>query len=50
MNACSSYLAAPPISVPTTPQDEAVLPQGIRAELVGILAGMLLHRCQEASS
>jgi hypothetical protein len=50
MNTCSSYLDAPTISVPATLQDEAVLPQGVRAELVVILAGMLLHRCQEASS
>jgi hypothetical protein len=50
MNTCSSYLDAPAISVSATLQDEAVLPQGIRAELVGILAGMLLHRCREASS
>ena len=50
MNTCWSYLDAPAISVPATLQDEAVLPQGVRAELVVILAGMLLHRCQEASS
>jgi hypothetical protein len=47
-NTCSSYLDAPVTSVP--PHDETILPQGIRAELVVILAGMLLHRCQEASS
>jgi hypothetical protein len=50
MNACSSYLEAPATSVPAPPDDEAVLPQGVRAELVVILAGMLLHHCQEASS
>ena len=50
MNACSAYLDAPATSVAATSHDEAVLPQGVRAELVGILAGMLLHRCQEASS
>jgi len=50
MNTCSSYLDAPAISVPAPPHDETIFPQGVRAELVGILAGMLLHRCQEASS
>ena len=50
MNACSAYLDAPATSVAATSHDEAVLPQGVRAELVGILAGMLLHRCQEARS
>jgi hypothetical protein len=48
MNTCSSYLDAPVTPVP--PHDETILPQGVRAELVVILAGMLLHRCQEASS
>ena len=43
-------LDAPATSVAATSHDEAVLPQGVRAELVVILAGMLLHRCQEASS
>jgi hypothetical protein len=50
MNTCSSYLDAPAISVPAPPHDETIFPQGVRAELVGILAGMLLHRYQEASS
>ena len=48
MNAYSLGVAPPPISVPTTPDDAAVLPQGVRAEVVLILAGMLLHGCQEA--
>jgi hypothetical protein len=50
MNVCSSYLDTSATSVPAPPHDEAVLPQGVRAELVVILAGMLLHRCQEESS
>src|SRR5215469_10958647 len=50
MNTCSSYLDPPAISVPAPPHDETIFPQGVRAELVGILGGMLLHRCQEASS
>lgn len=50
MNTCSSYLDTSASSVPAPPHDEAVLPYGVRAELVVILAGMLLHRCQEASS
>ena len=50
MNTCSSYLDTSASSVPAAPDDETILPQGVRAELVVILAGMLLHRCQEASS
>ena len=51
MNTCSSYLDVPATSVPAAPpHDETILPQGVRAELVVILAGMLLHRCQEARS
>jgi hypothetical protein len=50
MNTCSSYLDTPVTSVPVPPHDETILPQGVRAELVVILAGMLLQRCQEASS
>lgn len=50
MSACSSYLDAPATSVSVAPDDETILPQGVRAELVVILAGMLLHRCQEANS
>lgn len=50
MDTCSSYLDAPVTSVPAPPHGETILPQGVRAELVGILAGMLLHRCQETSS
>lgn len=50
MNTCSSYLDTSASSVPAPPHDEAVLPYEVRAELVVILAGMLLHRCQEASS
>lgn len=48
MNACSLYVASPPVPVLTAPNDEAVLPHGVRAEVVLILAGMLLHGCQEA--
>jgi hypothetical protein len=50
MDTCSSYLDVPATSVPAPPHDETILPQGVRAELVVILAGMLLHRCQEVSS
>lgn len=50
MNTCSSYLDTSATSVPAPPHDEAVLPYGVHAELVVIIAGMLLHRCQEASS
>jgi hypothetical protein len=50
MSACSSYLDVPATSVPAPPDEETILPQGVRAELVVILAGMLLHHCQEASS
>lgn len=49
LDACSFYVASPPTSVPTaTPEDAAVLPQGVRAEVVLILAGMLLNGCREA--
>jgi hypothetical protein len=48
IKACSLYVASPPTSVLTTPNDEAVLPHGVRTEVVLILAGMLLHGCQEA--
>lgn len=48
MNAYSLWVAPPPVSAPTTPDDAAVLPPGIRTEVVLILAGMLLHGCQEA--
>lgn len=43
-------LCAAPLStkarIPT--EGELVIPQGLRAEVVLILAGMLLHGCQEA--
>jgi hypothetical protein len=47
MNACSLYLAPSPTKEFTAAPDEAVLPQGARTEVVLILAGMLLHGCQE---
>ena len=47
MNACSLYLAPSPTKEFTTAPDQAVLPQGARTEVVLILAGMLLHRCQQ---
>jgi hypothetical protein len=48
MKACSLCTAPPPIQRLTAAHDEAVLPQGVRTEVVLILAGMLLHGCQEA--
>jgi len=50
MTACSPCLAPPPAKEFTTAPDEAVLPQGARTEVVLILAGMLLHGCQERVS
>jgi hypothetical protein len=47
MNICS--LSAAPPALPTVAND-AVLPQGVRTDVVLILAGMLLHRCQELRS
>jgi len=47
MNACSLCLAPSPTKEFTAAPDEAVLPQGARTEVVLILAGMLLHGCQE---
>jgi hypothetical protein len=47
MNGCSLYVAPSPTKEFTATPDEAVLPQGARAEIVLILAGMLLQGCQE---
>jgi hypothetical protein len=47
MNACSLCLAPSPTKEFTAAPDQAVLPQGARTEVVLILAGMLLHGCQE---
>jgi hypothetical protein len=47
MNGCSLYVAPSPTKEFTTAPDEAVLPPGARTEIVLILAGMLLHGCQE---
>lgn len=41
MKACSLCTAPPPIQVLTAAPDEAVLPQGVRTEVVLIIAGML---------
>lgn len=48
MNTCSHCAAAPP-ALPAVAND-AVLPQGLRTDVVLILAGMLLHKCQELPS
>jgi hypothetical protein len=50
MTACSPCLAPPPTKEFITAPDEAVLPHGARTEVVLILAGMLLHGCQERVS
>jgi hypothetical protein len=50
MNTCSSYLDRLATSLPAPSDDETIVPQAVRTELVVILAGMLLHRCREASS
>jgi len=50
MTACSPCLAPPPTKEFITAADEAVLPHGARTEVVLILAGMLLHGCQERVS
>jgi hypothetical protein len=50
MNACSLCLAPSPTKEFTAAPDQAVLPQGARTEIVLILAGMLLHGCQERVS
>ena len=51
INACSLCLAASPTKEFTAAPDEAVLPQGgARTEVVLILAGVLLHGCQERVS
>jgi hypothetical protein len=47
MNACSAC-TPPPTKVFTQTETEAVIPQGLHTEIVLILAGMLLHGCQEA--
>jgi hypothetical protein len=50
MNACSLCLAPSPTKEFTAAPDQAVLPQSARTEVVLILAGMLLHGCQERVS
>jgi hypothetical protein len=50
MNACSLCLAPSPTKESAAALDQAVLPQGARTEIVLILAGMLLHGCQERVS
>ena len=47
MNAWSPCVAPSPTKECTAAPDEAILPQGARTEVVLILAGMLLHGCQE---
>jgi len=47
MNAGSLCVAPSPTKEFTAAPDEAVLPPGARTEIVLILAGMLLHGCQE---
>lgn len=48
MNAC--FAAPPPTAVLAVADGDAVLSQGVRTEVVLILAGMLLHSCQELRS
>lgn len=48
INAYSLFVGSPPARVLATPTDHAVLPHGELAEVVLILAGMLLHDCHEA--
>ena len=50
INACSLCLTPSPARDFTAAPDQAVLPQGARTEVVLILAGMLLHGCQERVS
>lgn len=47
MNACWLCLAPSPTKELNGAPDQAILPQGARTEMVLILAGMLLHGCQE---
>jgi hypothetical protein len=49
MTVCSPCLGPPPTKE-FAATDEAALPQGARTEVVLILAGMLLHGCQERVS
>lgn len=48
MSACSVCSAPLPTKVFTQTEAGPVIPQGLHTEIVLILAGMLLHRCQEA--
>ena len=50
MNTCSICAAPPPTEVLAVADGDAVLSQGVRTEVVLILAGMLMHSCQEARS
>jgi hypothetical protein len=49
--AASSATKGPATSKePAVVSEDTVLPQGMRAEVVLILAGILLHSCQESRS
>ena len=51
MNACSLSGAAPATTKRlAVASEDTVLPPGMRAEVVLILAGILLHSCQESQS
>jgi len=50
MNTYSICAAPPPTEVLAIADGDAVLSQGVRTEVVLILAGMLMHNCQEARS
>jgi hypothetical protein len=50
MHVCSVCNSTPPIKVCARTEVEPMIPQGLQTEIVQILAGMLLHGCQEARS
>jgi hypothetical protein len=50
MNTYSLCAVPPAVSAVSAVANDAVLPQGLRTDVVLILAGMLLHRCQESRS
>jgi hypothetical protein len=50
MNACSFCAAPSTTKGPVVASEDTVLARGMRAEVVLILAGILLHSCQESRS
>jgi hypothetical protein len=48
MHACADWTSLLPAEASAETEAEPVIPQGPHTEIILILAGMLLHGCQEA--